>query len=353
MSMIEWAEREIAIACKRENPNWDGKSFDYGCLCYQSALKAYKSLIDDGHSEFSFDVTRNILKKLLDEIPLSPIRDSDFFINEGKSIRILESDESLKKRGLKSSIQCPRRSSLFRKEDLEGNVRYIDIERSYSINAENPSDTFSSSLNDFIDKLYPITMPYMPSSERFKVYVRYWLTDKSHGCFDVQEVIGYKDQQGQWHDYSELIYDDGNGLHVITDEDTKQKLIARRLTSIEDNIARNVFDIIKDIFLPDELYRDNRIRYNKINDAINKIIKVRFSNVSAKCCCLAKQDEHGICYLNTYNNIYTLVKGSDEDKKPLIEECDEVKELIEVINMLKEEIDTLIHDDSFQIYQHL
>lgn len=342
MSMVEWAEREIVAACKKENPNWDGKSFDYGCSCYQSALKAYKSLMNDGHSGFSFSMTRNILKKLLDEIPLSPITDSDFFINEGKSIRRLESDESLKKRGLKSSIQCPRRSSLFRKEDLEGNVRYIDIDRYYCINAERPSDTFSSATANFIDKLYPITMPYMPSSTAFKVYVREWLTDKTHGDFDVVEVIGYKDQQGQWHDYSEFIYHDDNSLRVITDEDTKQKLIARRLTSVEDNIAENVFDNIKDIFLPDELYRDNRIRYNKIKDAINKIIKIHFNNVSDKCRCLTKQDEHGICYLNTFDNIYTLVKGSDEDKKPLIEECDEVRELIEVINMLKEEIDKVI-----------
>lgn len=339
MTIAKWAEREIAAACKRENPNWDGKSFDYGCSCYQSALKAYKSLIDDGHSGYSFSITKNILKKLLDEIPLSPITDKDFFIDKYES---LESDESLRKRGLKSHIQCPRRSSLFREEDLEGNIKYIDIERYYCINAENPSDTFSSSIDNFIDKLYPITMPYIPSSERFKVYVKYWLTDKSHGDFDVQEVIGYKDQQGRWHDYNEFIYHDGNCLHVITDEDTKQKLIARRLTSVEDNIARNIFDTIKDIFLPDELYKDNRIRYNKIKDAINKIIKIHFSDVSDKCRCLTKQDEHGICYLNTYDNIYNLIKGYDEYKKPLIEECDEVKELIEVINMLKEEIDKVI-----------
>lgn len=348
MSMTEWAEREIAAACKRENPNWDGKSFDYGCSCYQSALKAYNSLISDGHSGFSFSITRNILKKLLDEIPLSPITDSDFFINEGESIRRLETDESLRKRGLKSHIQCPRRSSLFREEDLEGNIKYRDIERYYCINAENPSDTFSSSIDNFIDKLYPITMPYIPSSERFKVYIKYWLTDKSHGDFDVQEVIGYKDQEGKWHDYSEFIYHDGNGLLVITDEDIKQKLRERRLTSIEDNIATNVFNNIKDIFLPDDLWRNNRIRYNKIKNVIDKVIKVRFSYVSDKCRCLVKQDEHGICYLNTYDNIYTLVNRSDEYKEPLIKECDEVRELIEVINMLKEEIDILIHNDSCQ-----
>lgn len=49
----EWAEDEVRLACKRENPDWDGKSFDYGCSCYQSALKAYKSICGDGHSGFS------------------------------------------------------------------------------------------------------------------------------------------------------------------------------------------------------------------------------------------------------------------------------------------------------------
>ena len=341
MSMTQWAEREIAAACKRENPNWDGKSFDYGCSCYQSALKAYKSLMDDGHSGYSFSITRNILKKLLDEIPLSPITDEDFFSDKYES---LESEEGLKKRRLKSRIQCPRRSSLFRYEDLKGNVKYTDIDRYYCINAENPSDTFSGGIANFIDKLYPITMPYIPSSERFKVYVKYWLTDKSHGDFDVQEVIGYKDQQGQWHDYSKLIYDDGNGLHEITDEDTKQKLIASRLTSIEDEIATSVCDDVKYSFLPDELWRDNRIKYNEIKDTIDRVIKVRFSNINAKCSCLAKQDEHGICYLNTSANIHIIVKGSDEYKKSLIEECDEVKGLIKVVDNIKEEIISLIKE---------
>ena len=42
MTMTEWAEREIAAACKIENPNWDGNSFDYGCSCYQSAQLALR-----------------------------------------------------------------------------------------------------------------------------------------------------------------------------------------------------------------------------------------------------------------------------------------------------------------------
>ena len=73
MTTEEWAEKEIEIACKKENPNWDGKSFDYGCACYQSALKAYKSLCEDDHSGFSFGLTKNILIRLMNGLPLKPI----------------------------------------------------------------------------------------------------------------------------------------------------------------------------------------------------------------------------------------------------------------------------------------
>ena len=47
MNLKDWAEREVAAACKRESPDWDGTYFDYGCACYQSALKAFNALMKD------------------------------------------------------------------------------------------------------------------------------------------------------------------------------------------------------------------------------------------------------------------------------------------------------------------
>ena len=65
MSMYDWAEQECRIACKKENPdfNFDSKDFDYGCSCYKSALKAYKSLCKDGHSGASFNFTSSFAQK--------------------------------------------------------------------------------------------------------------------------------------------------------------------------------------------------------------------------------------------------------------------------------------------------
>ena len=58
MSMIDWAEYETEIACKREKSSKDKGEFDYDGACYKSALKAYKSLCEDGHSGMSFEYTK-------------------------------------------------------------------------------------------------------------------------------------------------------------------------------------------------------------------------------------------------------------------------------------------------------
>ena len=55
--------------------------------------------------------------RLMDGNLLSPIIDEDFFINEHY---VEDSPEFLNERGLKSGIQCPRKSSLFRYESFDG-----------------------------------------------------------------------------------------------------------------------------------------------------------------------------------------------------------------------------------------
>ena len=165
MTSNEWAEKEIEIACKKENPNWDGKSFDYGCACYQSALKAYKSLCEDGHSGTSFNITKNILIRLMEGLPLTPITDDDFTNIEPE---IWESPEYLKEHGLKSDLQCPRMSSLFRDETLDGKITYTDVERTIMYDAT--GCCHSSIASRLVDEMFPITMPYYPSKEKYKVY---------------------------------------------------------------------------------------------------------------------------------------------------------------------------------------
>ena len=77
MSMLDWAKNEVAIASNREKCNAKDGEWDYGVACYESALKAFKSLCGDDHSGLSIGITKNILNRLIDGKPLTPIEDTE------------------------------------------------------------------------------------------------------------------------------------------------------------------------------------------------------------------------------------------------------------------------------------
>lgn len=239
MSMYEWAERECRIACKKENPdfNFDSKDFDYGCSCYKSALKAYKSLCEDGHSGASFNFTRRILERLMEGQPLTPITDEDFFI-ECPEYHVM-SNKWLAERGLKSEIQCPRMSSLFRRETLDGKVSYSDINRAYCINIEKPSETYSSAKGRVVDELFPITMPYMPEKGKYKVYCQTFLTDKKNGDFDTQAILYVITPDGKRVDVNRYQTEKDGKMVDITKEEY-ESLLEKRIDGLRDKVAYNL-----------------------------------------------------------------------------------------------------------------
>lgn len=238
MSTYDWAEKECRIACKRENPEYDFDSdeFDYGCSCYKSALKAFKSLCEDEHSGASFSFTKNILIKLMNNHPLTPITDDDFFINKEKTT-YCGTDESFKEQCIKGQIQCPRMSSLFRTEDYDGNVTYKDIDRAYCINIENPSDTYYSSGAKVVDELFPITMPYMPKKEPYKVYEQTFLVNKENGDFDVRGIIYVETPEGERIDINRYQREGCDHKWVDISKEEYEELLSRRIDPLNEKIA--------------------------------------------------------------------------------------------------------------------
>ena len=180
MDLRDWAEKEIEIACKKENPNRKAGEFDYGCACYESALKAFKSLTEDGHSGFSIGITKHILNRLIDGKPLTPIEDTDDTWDY-ETIDIC--DEY-------AVYQCKRMSSLFKYVYNDGRVKYADVNRVIAYDIDNPDLTYHTGLADnIINEMYPITMPYMPYDKSFKICFETFLTDKKHGDFDTRAVL--------------------------------------------------------------------------------------------------------------------------------------------------------------------
>ena len=178
MSMIKWAENEVRIACERENPNRKEGEFDYGCACYESALKAYKCLCEDGHSGLSFSITRQILNRLMEGKPLTPIEDCEENWNRLNGF----SKE-------KEVYQCKRMSSLFKDIYPDRTVKYNDVDRCACYDINHPTICYHSGLVDsIINSIWPITMPYCPDGT-IKVYCEDFLTNEKNGDFDTVGIF--------------------------------------------------------------------------------------------------------------------------------------------------------------------
>lgn len=243
MSMYEWAEQECRIACKRENPdfNFDSEDFDYGCSCYKSALKAYKSLCEDGHSGSSFGFTKRILEKLMDGQPLTPITDDDFFRNgreEYEKNKLEAQTEWDKERGCVSDLQCPRMFGLFREEYEDGRVVYHDNDRQYFINIENPSDTYSTN-SRFLDEMFPITMPYTPKRGKYKIYAQTFLCDKNNGDFDTKGILYVITPEGEKVDVGIYMTEKNGKMERISKEEYEE-LLSRRLDKVSTKTAQHL-----------------------------------------------------------------------------------------------------------------
>ena len=178
MDLKDWAEKAVEIACKKENPNRKVMEFDYGCACYESALKAFKSLTEDGHSGFSIEITKHILNRLIDGKPLTPIEDTD------------DTWDLLDVNARRTSYLCKRMSSLLKYVYNDGHIEYKDVNRVIAYDIDNPDLTYHTGLaNNLVNEMYPITMPYMPCDKSFKVCFETFLIDKKHGDFDTKAVL--------------------------------------------------------------------------------------------------------------------------------------------------------------------
>lgn len=146
--------------------------------------------MDDGHSGMSIGFTKNILNRLIDGKPLTPIEDTPDVWN----------DVTYRK-GEFRSYQCCRMSSLFKDVYPDGRVEYHDNNHCYCVNRDDPDAPGwrKGFISRIIHEKYPITMPYYPASKPMVVFYTEGLSDPKNGDFDtigvwyVQKPDGEKD----------------------------------------------------------------------------------------------------------------------------------------------------------------
>ena len=219
-SMEKWAEKEIRLACEKEG--------EYGRACYKSAMRAYKSLLNDDHSGFSIHLTKNILNRLINVQPLTPIEDVPEVWND---ISPWKSDE-----GMVGKYQCRRMSSLFKEVYDDGTVVYDDIDRVSCIDINNPSVSWHNSLgNKIVNELFPIEIPYYPATSSYKLYMEDFLVDPNNGDFDTKGFFYLIKPDGERVEINKFYKEQDEGWAEIGVEeynDRKKKSELRRLNDV-------------------------------------------------------------------------------------------------------------------------
>lgn len=214
MSMLNWAEKEVKIACDKERCLALEGERDYGCACYESALKAFNSLCEDGHSGMSLEITKNILNRLIEGKCLTPIDDSDYNWSQVWS------------RDGYTNYQCRRMSSFFKRVYEDGTVEYKDINRFVGC-YEGSKCTYHSGLIDkVLHKMFPITMPYMPDRKSYYVYTQDFLYDVTGGDYDTVGLLYVICPDGAKIQINKFFKEDEDGKNFV--EITKREYNKRK-----------------------------------------------------------------------------------------------------------------------------
>ena len=221
----QWAKKEIELSRKREIKNRKKGQFDYGCACLYSALKAFNSLLEDEHNGMSIIITKQILNRLIDGKPLTPIEDTDdvwkFFWEKEDGTKV---------------YHCNRMNSLFKYVYTDGTVKYDDLNRIICLDIKNPNVSWNSGFISKIAEKYvgEIKMPYMPYDNPIEVYVDEFLYNHKNGDYDTIEIKHYKiPYDDKIHEINRYFKESENGFVEINYEEFVKRKSSRKVDENE------------------------------------------------------------------------------------------------------------------------
>ena len=107
-------------------------------------------------------------------------------------------------------------SSLFKDVYEDGTVKYRDTNRYYcrNVDALGVTCTFGVAA-DILDELFPITMPYMPSSTKYRILFSEALTDRKNGDVDTIAIHTIRKPDGDEISVSRYFKETENGYVEI------------------------------------------------------------------------------------------------------------------------------------------
>lgn len=225
-NMELWAENEIRIACEAERGDAMETAYDYGVFCYESALRAFRSLVKDGHTGMSIGITLNILNRLVKGQALTPIEDADD-VWEERGAYLSEANCT--------TYQCRRMSSLFKDVYADGHIEYLDVNRFRCVTLNSSACWSNGFVARIADEYFPITMPYIPRT--YTVVCEEFLTDRKNGDFDTIGILYIYGDTGERKEVNRYFAEAEEGWREIEPAECEQRrqMDAERRKEEEEN----------------------------------------------------------------------------------------------------------------------
>ena len=229
-NMSNWAKKEIELAIETEKEAArNSDDWQYGAACYESAYRAFCSLLRDDHSGMSIQITKSILNRLIDGKCMTPIEDTSGIWSDITT----EGSEYC-------DYQCIRMSSLFKRVAPDGTISYSDINRVLCVDIDNPTVSYQNGFaTRFVDKLFPIQMPYLPAGKPFKLFRKDFLVDSESGDYDTIAFLYILTPEGRKVDLYRFFKDDGSGKLIQIGkeeyEERKKKCIDSKKEAAHDD----------------------------------------------------------------------------------------------------------------------
>ena len=201
MSIDVWAKKEVELAMNEAiKSGSDTSSAHYINECLNSALKAFDSLLEDGHSGASVEQTLMFLQRLVRRLPLTPIDEDTTWVKSNVS-------ES----GI-VTYQCARMSGLFKEVDREGKITYSDVHRVVCVNKDNLQAPvwYNGFVSRIVNSIYPIKFPYYPATNPIIAYVSEHTTSLSED-FDTMCIDSVKLDNGETVEVKRFFKEDTEG----------------------------------------------------------------------------------------------------------------------------------------------
>lgn len=209
MNMSEWAKREVEIV--KEDKTGDEELCKYADGCYDSALKAFLSLCEDGHSGMSIGFTLGILNRLVKGLPLSPIEDKE------------DEWEVIERKDNHLTYQSKRCFALFKKV-INGEVSYRFVDKTVVFYNGEEIGCHNGHASKLVEELHPTTLPFMPPEKSYKVYCKE--CESEQGDYVLREYTYLINPDGEREELNRYFIFTKNGVAELTKKEFNHQIAA-------------------------------------------------------------------------------------------------------------------------------